>query len=281
VTTYDTTTAGPAGLADIKRGHRRTWASGNYAAVAERLIADVPRRLLERTPIEPGTEVLDVAAGTGNAAIEAARLGARVTALDLTPELLEIGRRRAAATGVEIDWVEGDAEDLPFEDGRFDAVISTFGIQFAPRHEVAAQEAVRVARPGGAIALANWTPQGHIGRVLRAVGSKLPKPPGYASPPPLWGDEEHVRALLERAGAEPRFERATTRFDGFGSAAAWVDFMADEYGPLVTARAKLEPGGAWEGLRDELVELTVAADSGEPDALRVDAEYLMVLATAR
>ena len=123
--TNETITAGPAGLADLKQAHRGIWASGDYAAVAERMIDDVPpRHLMERIAIEPGMEVLDIAAGTGNAAIRAAALGARVTALDLTPELFDRGRERAAAAGVEIDWVEGDAEDLPFEDGRFDRVIS-------------------------------------------------------------------------------------------------------------------------------------------------------------
>jgi SAM-dependent methyltransferase len=281
MTTYDTTTAGPAGLGDLKRSHRTTWASGDYATVAERLIDDVPRHLLERVPVGPGMEVLDIAAGTGNAAIRAAERGARVTALDLTPELLDRGRERAAAAGVEIDWVEGDAEDLPFEDGRFDVVLSTFGIQFAPRHERSAGEAVRVTRRGGSIGFANWTPGGHIGRVLKAVGSRLPKPPGYASPPPRWGDEDHVRALLEGAGASVEFERRTNPFAGFDSPTDWVDFMARAYGPLVTARSKLEPDGRWEELRDELIAITSSLDSGEPGAMRVDAEYLLVLARAR
>jgi SAM-dependent methyltransferase len=279
MTTYDTTTAGPAGLGELKRSHRTTWASGDYATVAERLIDDVPRRLLERVRIEPGMEVLDIAAGTGNASIRAAERGAHVTALDLTPELLDRGRERAAAAGVSIDWVEGDAEDLPFDDDRFDAVLSTFGIQFAPRHERAAAEAVRVTRRGGSIGFANWTPGGHIGQVLKAVGSRLPKPPGYASPPPRWGDEDHVRALLD--GAEVEFETRTNPFTGFDSPADWVDFMAYAYGPMVTARSKLEPDGGWTELRDELIALTAALDQGGPGAMRVDAEYLLVLARAR
>ena len=173
MTTYDTETTELPGLADLKRTHRAIWASGSYATVAERLIDDVPpRHLLGRLSIEPGMDVLDLAAGTGNVAIRAARLGARVTALDLTPELFDRGRERAARAGVEIEWLEGDVENLPFADGSFDRVLSTFGIQFAPRHEVAAREAVRVTRPGGMIGLINWTPQGHIGRVLKAVGSR-------------------------------------------------------------------------------------------------------------
>jgi SAM-dependent methyltransferase len=276
--TNETIAARPAGLAELKQAHRAIWASGDYAGVAERMIDDVPpRQLMERVAIEPGMEVLDIAAGTGNAALRAARLGARVTALDLTPELFERGRERAAAAGVEIDWVEGDAEELPFEDGRFDRVLSTFGIQFAPRHEVAAREALRVTRPGGAIGLINWTPQGLIGRILKAVGATLPKPPGYASPPPLWGDETHVDALFATEDVAIEHERTLNPFVGFGSPEEWVEFMASSYGPLLTARGKLEPAGAWQPLRDQIVAMTEAADRGVPGAMHVDSEYLLTL----
>jgi len=278
MTTYETSTAATSGPAELKRTHRKTWASGSYAAVAERLVDDVPpRHLLERVSMEPGMEVLDLAAGTGNVAIRAAQLGARVTALDLTPELFERGRERAAVAGVEVEWVEGDAEDLPFEDGRFDRVLSTFGIQFAPRHEVAAREAVRVTRPGGLIGLVNWTPQSHIGRVLKAVGSRLPKPPDFASPPPLWGDEAHVRQLLAPAGVELELERAPNPFVGFGSPEEWVEFMETNYGPLLTARTKLAPDGRWDELREELIALTASLDQGRPGALRVESECLLAV----
>ena len=276
MSTYDVTTIAPPGLAELKAAHRRIWASGSYATVAERLVDDVaPRHLIDRAGIEPGMEVLDVAAGTGNVAIRAAALGAQVTALDLTPELFARGRERAAQAGVEIDWVEGDAEDLPFEDGRFDRVVSSFGIQFAPRHEVTAREAVRVTRPGGAIGLLNWTPQSHIGQVLRTVSSRLPAPPGYASPPPLWGDERHVRALFAFDGIEPAFEAGHNPFVGFASASDWVRFMERNYGPLRTAREKLAPTGRWDEVRDELVALTASFDHGDHGALRVDSAYLL------
>lgn len=276
MTTYDIGTTGPAELVELKQAHRRTWASGSYATVAERLVDDVPpRHLLERVPIEPGMEVLDLATGTGNVAIRAAQRGARVTGLDLTPELLDRARERAVAAGVQVEWVVGDVEDLPFEDGRFDVVLSTFGIQFAPRHEAAAREAVRVTRAGGRIGLVNWTPRGHIGRVLRAVSARLPKPPAYASPPPLWGDEGHVRELFAFTGAELEFERASNPFVGFTSPEAWVAFMETNYGPLLTARQKLD--GAWSELRHELVALTTALDQGRPGALHVESEYLLTL----
>jgi SAM-dependent methyltransferase len=278
VTTHEISTAQPSGLAELKQAHRRIWASGSYASVAERIVDDVPpRHLLERVRIEPGMEVLDLATGTGNVAIRAAQLGARVTGVDLTPELFGRARERAAAAGVEVEWVAGDAEDLPFEDERFDVVLSTFGIQFAPRHDVAAREAVRVTRAGGTIGLINWTPQGHIGRVLKAVGARMPRPPAYASPPPSWGDEAHVRALLEPEGVELTTEGATNPFVGFTSPEDFVRFMETNYGPLLKAREKLAPEGAWDELREEVVALTASFDRGRPGALHVESEYLLIV----
>ncbi|HVQ59658.1 MAG TPA: methyltransferase domain-containing protein [Solirubrobacterales bacterium] len=273
----DTITAGPSGLADLKRAHRGTWASGSYAAVAERLILEPPYRLIERIGLEPGLELLDIATGTGNAAIPAAIDGARVTGLDLTPELLDQARERAAVVGVDVEWVEGDAEDLAFEDESFDRVVSTFGVQFAPRHEVVAREMVRVTRPGGIIGLVNWTPQGLIGQVLKAVGKRMPKPPGYASPPPLWGDEEHVRGLLG-SEAEVEFQRKAVWFDDFVSAEDWVSFMEAAYGPMLKAREKLAPEGRWQELRDELVEIVASLDIGEAGRFHIEAEYLIAVA---
>lgn len=278
MTDYAVPAAEPAGLAELKAAHRSTWASGSYASVAERLVDAVPpAHVIDRAGVEPGMRVLDLAAGTGSVAIRAAALGAHVTALDLTPELFERGRERAAAAGVEVTWVAGDAEDLPFGDGQFDRVLSTLGIQFAPRHVVAASEAVRVTRPGGVIGLANWTPRGHIGQVLKAVGARMPKPPAFASPPPLWGLEEHVRSLLEPLGVDVTCETALNPFTGFASAEDWVDYMATTYGPLLKAREKLAPSGQWDDLRAELVALTAALDKGRPGALHVDSEYLLVI----
>ena len=277
MTTYETTTAGLSGLADLKRAHRKTWASGNYATVAERLIDDVPpRHLLERAAVQPGMKVLDLAAGTGNVAIRAAQLGARVTALDLTPELFDRGGERALEAGVEVQWVEGDLEDLPFEDGSFDRVLSTFGIQFAPRHAVAASEAVRVTRPGGLIGLVNWTPQGHIGRVLKAVGGRLPKPPDYASPPPLWGDEAHVRELLEPHGLEVEFDRDVNMFEFDGTEEDYFAWSEERLPPLVMAKTGL--ADRWDEIRRTLIELFESQNEGENPPVRIPSEYLVTIA---
>src|SRR5215216_6273752 len=194
-------------VADLKRAHRATWAAGDYAAVAELIDEAPPRDLLARVEVAPGQEVLDVATGTGNIAIQTAAAGAQVVGLDLTPELFETARRRAAERGVAVDWVEGDAEDLPFEDERFDRVLSAFGVQFAPRHEVVAQELARVCRPGGRIGLVNWTPEGQVGELFKVMGRYLPPPPDFASAPALWGDEEHVRGLFDGTGIDLEFTR--------------------------------------------------------------------------
>lgn len=169
-------------VAELKQIHRATWAAGDYAVVAEVIDAIPPRDLLDRMAITPGATVLDVATGTGNVALRAAAAGAQVVGVDLTPELFATARRRAAQAQVAVDWVEGDAEALPFADASFDHVVSVFGVQFAPRHEVTARELARVARPGGRIGLVSWTPTGMIGELFGILGRALPKPPEFASP---------------------------------------------------------------------------------------------------
>jgi SAM-dependent methyltransferase len=262
---------------DLKRAHRATWAAGDYAAVAEAITDGVAPKLLDLVGIDPGQDVLDVATGTGNVALRASAAGARVTALDLTPELFETARRRARELGVEVEWVAGDAEELPFEDGSFDRVLSAFGVQFAPRHEMAARELVRVCKPGGVIGLANWTPEGAIGELFRIMGRYLPPPPAYASPPPLWGSEEHVRVLLGDAGVELELERAATplRFD---SAEHFASFMETSYGPTLKARERLIAEGRWEDCRNEIVALMERRNEAADGGLLVPAEYLLVTA---
>jgi SAM-dependent methyltransferase len=264
-----TTTA----IDQLKAAHRATWDSGDYTDVADRFVIPVGQAALEAAELTPGTAVLDVAAGSGNPAIAAAQAGARVTALDLAPSLLEIGRRRALEAGVEIEWVEGDAEALPFDDESFDVAVSVVGVQFAPRHEVVARELARVVCPGGRIVLASWTPRGFIGQFLKTVAPRMPKPPEGASPPPLWGDDEHVRKLFAGAGVEFEFERRHAEFI-YGSAAGFVDYMAYHYGPLLKARERLSQEGTWDELRRDLVALSERSNV-VMDGFCAPSEYLL------
>src|SRR3954465_6624660 len=181
---------------ELKARHRAMWASGDYPEMVETFLLPLGPRLVEACGIVPGMHVLDVAAGTGNASIPAARTGATVTASDLTPELLEAGRRRAEAEGVTLEWTEAHAEHLPFADASFDVVMSSIGAMFAPHHQDVADELVRVCRPGGTIGLLSWTPEGMIGALFRMMGPFAPPPPPGAQPPPLWGSEEHLQGLF-------------------------------------------------------------------------------------
>jgi SAM-dependent methyltransferase len=275
-------------VTDLKRTHRTTWAAGDYAAVAELIDEAPPRDLMRHAAIAPGQEVLDVATGTGNAAIRAAAAGAQVVGLDLTPELLQTARRRGEQHGVVVEWVAGDAEDLPYDDDRFDRVLSIFGVQFAPRHAVVAQELVRVCRPGGRIVIVNWTPRGQIGELLKIIGRYMPPPPDYASPPPLWGSEDHVRELFAGHPVELGFARGHNpwRFD---SAEHFVVFMETRYGPMLKARERLTAEGRWEECREEIVAMVERRNDaidggllmrgGSIGGLVMNAEYLVVVAT--
>jgi ubiquinone/menaquinone biosynthesis C-methylase UbiE len=208
------------------------WGSGNYAAVAER-ITTVGELVVERAGVEPGMELLDLACGTGNATIPAARAGARVTGLDFAPELLEIARERSADAMVEIDWVEGDAQQLPFDDASFDRVVSVFGHMFAPDHARTAAEMKRVLRPGGVIAIACWVPDGSVGRMFRTISGLVPPPPG-GQPANLWGTEEHVRELL----GDAEFERHEIEWTD-ESVEDYARFMLESFGPLLNVREAL------------------------------------------
>ena len=241
------------------------WGSGNYVAVAER-ISDVGRLVVERAGVEPGMDLLDVACGAGNATIPAARNGVRVTGLDFSPELLAIARERAADAMVEIDWVEGDAQELPFDDASFDRVISTFGHMFAPDHRRTGAEMQRVCRPGGTIAVACWTPEGAIGRMFRTIAELLPPPPG-GQPPLLWGTEAHIRELL----GDGEFERHTVEWTD-DSVESYARFMLDSFGPLLNAREVL---GGRENELDEAFRGYLAAENLNHDGtLRFKGEYL-------
>jgi len=263
-------------VADLKRAHRATWAAGDYAAVAELIDDAPPDDLFARVEVAPGEEVLDVASGTGNLALRAAGAGAQVTGLDLTPELFQTARRRAEEHGVAIDWLEGDAEHLPFDDGRFDHVLSAFGVQFAPRHHLVARELARVCRPGGRIGLVNWTPEGQVGELFKIMGRYLPPPPDFASPPPLWGDEQHVRGLFDDTAVALQFARGHNPWR-FASAEHYVVFMETNYGPTVKARERLTAEGRWQECRAEILALAERHNEATDGSLLMSAEYLVVV----
>lgn len=244
------------------------WGSGNYAAVADR-ISEAGETVVERAGVEPGMDVLDVACGTGNATIPAAKAGARVTGLDFAPRLLEIARERCADAMVEIDFLEGDAQEMPFADASFDRVVSTFGHMFAPDHERTAGEMKRVLRPGGAIAVACWTPDGTIGRMVKVTAELVPPPPG-STPPLLWGTEAHVRELL----GDAEFERREIEWTD-ESVESYAQFMLESFGPLLNAR---------EVLAERESELDVAfreflqrENLNDDDTLRFRGEYLLAV----
>src|SRR5688572_32965191 len=186
---------------ELKARHRAMWASGDYPRMVDTFLLPLGPRLVDACDIVAGARVLDVAAGTGNASLPAAARGAQVTASDLTPELLADGRRRAEAQGLDVKWVEADAEHLPFDDGSFDVVISAIGVMFAPHHQEAADELVRVCRRGGTLGLLSWTPEGMLGALFRTMRPFMAPPPPGAQPAPLWGSEDHLRELFgDRVG---------------------------------------------------------------------------------
>jgi SAM-dependent methyltransferase len=259
-----------AELAKLKQGARAAWGAGDYAEIARRQLWPVGERIVNRASIRPGERVLDVACGTGNAALRAAGAGAEVTGLDLTPALLEAGKRLAAEEGVAVEWVEGDAEELPFADDSFEVVVSVFGCMFAPRHDVTACELARVLCPGGRLVVSAWTPEGATGTFFRTVGAYLPPPSPLAQPPALWGAEGHVDELFAGTGVEVRFERETLDPPDLGSAEDAIEFMATKFGPMMMARQLAEAGGRWDELRSDL---TALYERREP------AEYLVTLGT--
>ena len=259
----------------LKAKHRVVWALGDYSAVAREVIPELGRVLVAESGVGPGDRVLDVAAGTGNASIEAARAGASVVASDLTPELLEIGRKDAARQGVELAFEEADAEALPYADDSFDAVLSCVGVMFAPHHEVAAGELTRVVRPGGRLALINWTPEGFVGQLFATMKQFVPAPPAGVQPPPLWGDEQHVRDLLGDRVDDLTMERRRLAVDRFASGAEFRDFFRDFYGPTAAAYRAV---GDDEQRRSELDDALAALGEKHLDGGAMPWEYLLVTA---
>src|SRR5690242_8170588 len=276
MTTQPRHDAGPEDAA-LKARHRKMWASGDYPSMVETFLLPLGPRLVEACGIGPGVHVLDVGAGTGNASIPAAQRGASVTASDLTPELLEAGRHRAEGAGVSLGWVEADAEHLPFDDASFDVVISSIGVMFAPHHQAAADELVRVTRPGGRIGLLSWTPEGMIGGLFRTMGPFAPPPPPGAQPPPLWGGEEHLRELLGDRVEFERLERGDLEVTAFGRPEDFAEDFEDRYGPTIAARANAEREGRLEELEEALRDFCRQWNRGSENDARFEIEYLVAV----
>lgn len=252
---------------------RAAWEAGAYGEIAPTL-ESASLALVDRLEIAEGQEVLDVACGTGNAAIPAARSGASVIGLDLVPALLDQARGRASAAAVEVEFIEGDAERLPFEDNSFDRVISVFGVMFAPDQPRAAAELVRVCRAGGLIGVCAWTPEGLNGKLFALLGSRLPPPgPGF-TPPTLWGSEDRIRELFADAGSEPEFERRSVVNEA-GSVAEWVDFHTRSLPPLLALRPALEAAGQWEAVIADMTAAYEEANQATDGTLQLEAEYLL------
>jgi SAM-dependent methyltransferase len=262
----------------VKAKHRAMWGLGDYRAVAVDVIPDLGPILVAAAGVRRGDRVLDVAAGTGNAAVPAALTGADVVASDLTPELFPAGRAFAARQGVELTWEEGDAEALPYPDASFDVVLSCVGVMFAPHHQRAADELIRVCRPGGRIGLLSWTPTGFIGEMFRTMKPYAPPPPPGAQPPPLWGDEEHVRGLLGDRVTDVVARRQTLTVGGYATPEAWREYWKSVYGPTIVAYRNIADDPERVAALDrDLTALAARFDRGTETTV-LNWEYLLLTA---
>jgi ubiquinone/menaquinone biosynthesis C-methylase UbiE len=258
----------------IKERQIKIWTAGEYARIGNP-IAIMGELLCEAADLRSGERVLDVATGSGNTAISAARRFCEVTGMDLAPESIEHARRRAEAEGMDINFDVGDAEEMPYEDASFDVVLSTIGVMFCPNQEKAASELLRVCRPGGRIGLSNWAPDGFTGQMLKTVGKHVPPPPGI-KPPPLWGTEERLEELLGDGVSSLVATRRTYTFR-YPSADHFVEWFRNYYGPTVRAFEALGPDGGEElakDLKDLLEERNVSGD----DTLVAPSAYLEAVA---
>jgi SAM-dependent methyltransferase len=264
---------------ELKARHRAMWASGDYPSMVETFLLPLGPALVQACGIGPGMTVLDVAAGTGNASIPAAKAGAQVTASDLTPELLQAGRIRAESEGLTLDWVQADAEHLPFEDESFDVVMSSIGAMFAPHHQEVADELVRVCRPGGTIGMLNWTPEGMIGALFRTMGPFAPPPPPGASSPPLWGGEDHVRELFGSRVEFGTLRREDLSITAFEHPRDYGEHFKAKYGPTIVAQANARKNGQEAEFDEALDQFCDEWNRGTPEQARFEQEYLIVAGT--
>jgi SAM-dependent methyltransferase len=262
---------------ELKARHRKMWASGDYPSMVETFLLPLGPTLVEACGITAGMRVLDVAAGTGNASIPAAKADADVTASDLTPELFDAGRRRAEAEGVELAWVEADAEHLPFEDQSYDVVMSSIGAMFAPHHQEVADELVRVCRPGGTIGMLNWTPEGMIGALFRTMGPFVPTPPPGAQPAPLWGSEEHMKELFGGRVDFRTLERKMLDITAFERPRDYGEHFKERYGPTIVAQTNARNDGREAEFNEALDQFCDEWNLGTADNARFEQEYLLAV----
>jgi SAM-dependent methyltransferase len=261
----------------IKQRQQATWASGDFAVIGVTLQI-VGESLAEAADVRAGEQVIDIAAGNGNATLAAAHRFARVTSTDYVPALLEKGRARAAAEGLAVEFREADAEALPFADASFDVALSTFGIMFTPNHAQSASEMMRVLRPGGRAGMANWTPEGFIGQLFKTIGKHVPPPAGVKSPG-LWGTEDHLQQLFGERAARIGAQRKIFNFR-YESAAHWLQIFRDFYGPVHKAFGALDDAGK-QALEGDLLALLERSNTAGAASLVVPAEYLEVVITKR
>lgn len=266
---------------ELKAKHRVMWANGDYPLMVDTFLLPIGLRLVEGAGIGTASRVLDVAAGTGNASVPAALRGAHVTASDLTPDLLAAGSRRPDAQGLDIDWVEADAERLPFEDGSYDVVMSAIGVMFAPHHQAAADELVRVCRPGGTVALLSWTPEGMLGDLFRTMKPFAAPPPPGAQPPPLWGSEEHLTGLFGNQVDFHTLQRDTLEITAFPRARDYGEHFKAYYGPTIAVRANAAKDGRAAEFDEALDLFCDKWNLGTADHGRFEKEYLLAVGTRR
>ena len=264
-------------LSVVKARQQRTWASGDYAVIASRIVL-VSELLADAADLQAGWQVLDVACGNGNAALAAARSGTHATGIDYVPELLEGGRERAVAEGLDVEFRLGDTEDLPVADGYLDAVLSAFGAMFAPDHQLAADEIIRAARPGGTVGLASWTPDGFIGQMFGVITRHVPGPAGVASPL-LWGTEEHAYGLFGGAATDARSVLRTCTWR-FTSPEQFVSFFRRWYGPVLKAFEALDGDGR-AALTADLSQLARHWNRNHGRSIAIPATYLETILTLR